>query len=364
MLWGTSALGDPLPRARPLPAGALAATARAGYEPLMGRLIAIGAALVLGACHRYADPPVHPHQDPAFTQVQVPEPAGLDQDPAEPMRILPGDVVLLRTFSTENTEYDGLVVDERGTLHVPLAGDVAVGGMTLTEAEGRVQTAMRQLDTVVRVGLAVSQANGHMTSVVGAVQAPGRYPLSPGMRLADLLAAAGGVRTTVESEDSGPIADLAGARLVRAGRTVDISVAQALQGDPRHNVRVRPGDHVYVPMAREQMVIVLGSVEGPGVLAFRRGMRLSEVLARAGGLDERGDRTHINIVRGSLEAPQVYTASLRAISRGNAPDVYLAAGDIVYVTEEWTAHVGEVLARLAPLLADPATIGLAIAFTR
>ena len=129
-------------------------------------------------------------------------------------------------------------------------------------------------------------------------------------------------------------------------------------------MRVRAGDHVYVPMAREQMVIVLGSVESAGVFAFRRGMRLSEVLARAGGLDERGDRTHINIVRGSLEAPQVYTASLRSISRGDAPDVHLAAGDIVYVTEEWTAHVGETLSRLAPLLADPATIGLAIALTQ
>jgi len=281
------------------------------------------------------------------------------------MKVLPGDVILLRTFSAENTEYGGLVVDEQGTLHVPLGGDVAVGGLTLTEAEERVQTALRRLDTVVRVGLAIIEPKGHMGSVVGAVGEPGRYIVYPGMRLADLLASAGGPRTTIESTgDAGPIADLSGARLVRNGQAVDVSVRRALEGDPRHNVRVRAGDHLYVPMARENLVIVLGAVDSAGVFAHRRGLRLTEVLARSGGLDDRGDRTHINIVRGSLEAPQVYTASLRAISRGSSPDVYLAPGDIVYVTEEWTAHVGEVLARLGPMLADPATVALAIAVTR
>ncbi|MBO6934366.1 MAG: SLBB domain-containing protein [Deltaproteobacteria bacterium] len=332
----------------------------------MGRLITIALALVtVAGCHRYDDPPIYPHQDPAFTQTQPPEPAGIDDDPAEAMKVLPGDVILLRTFSAENTEYGGLVVDEQGTLHVPLGGDVQVGGLTLTEAEERVQTALRRLDTVVRVGLAIIEPRGHMGSVVGAVGEPGRYIVYPGMRLADLLAAAGGPRTTVESVgDAGPIADIAGARLVRNGQTLDVSVRRALEGDPRHNVRVRAGDHLYVPMARENLVIVLGAVDSAGVFAHRQGLRLTEVLARSGGLNERGDRTHINIVRGSLEAPQVYTASLRAISRGSSPDVYLAAGDIIYVTEEWTAHVGEVLTRLGPLLADPATVALAVAVTR
>lgn len=332
----------------------------------MGRLITTALALVtIVGCHRYGDPPIYPHQDPAFEQAERQEPAGVDSDPAEAMKVLPGDVILLRTFSAENTEYGGLVVDERGTLHVPLGGDVAVGGLTLTEAEERVQTALRRLDRVVRVGLAIIEPQGHMGSVIGAVTDPGRYVVYPGMRLADLLASAGGPRTTVESTgDAGPVADLAGARLVRGGETVDVSIRLALEGDPRHNVRVRAGDHLYVPMARENQVFVLGSVESAGVFAHRRGLRLTELLARAGGLDERGDRTHINIVRGSLEAPQVYTASLRAISRGSSPDVYMAPGDIVYVTEEWTAHVGEVLARLGPLLADPATIALAVLLTR
>ena len=67
----------------------------------------------LMGCHRYDRPPVHPRPDPAFTTAEVDAP-GITDDPAEPMRILPGDVILLRAFSAENTEYGGLVVDEQG----------------------------------------------------------------------------------------------------------------------------------------------------------------------------------------------------------------------------------------------------------
>ena len=108
-------------------------------------------------------------------------------------------------------------------------------------------------------------------------------------------------------------ADVHGARLVREGGAVPVSLQRALEGDPRHNVRVRPGDHLYVPFARGRTITVLGAVGAPGVFAFRRGIRLTEVLARAGGLNERGDRTDVHVVRGSLREPQAYRASLRAM---------------------------------------------------
>lgn len=134
-----------------------------------------------------------------------------------------------------------------------------------------------------------------------------------------------------------------------------------MEGDPRHNVRVRPGDYLHVPSARGHTITVLGAVGRPTVLSHRDGIRLTEVLARAGGVAERGDRTDVHIVRGELQSPLVYRASLRAIVNGNDHDVVLAAGDIVYVTEEWTNHVGEVLERIAGLLTDPATIALTAA---
>lgn len=328
-----------------------------------GRALLPCLSLLLAGCVRLDDAPTFPADDPNFSAPEEVEPAGMDDDPAEPMTLRPGDVIAIQTFSTETAEYDGITVDARGHVHVPLAGDVEVGGQTLSAAADAIQRAMRRLDRVVRIGVRISAPNGHMATVLGAVGEPGRVVISPGMRLADLVAAAGGPGPMVEGPAT-TAADIHGARLVRNGQPVPVSLQKALEGDPRHNVRVRPGDHLYVPFARGRTITVLGAVGSPGVFAYRRGIRLTEVLARAGGLNERGDRTDVHVVRGSLREPQAYRASLRAIANGNASDVAMAPGDVVYVTEEWTAHVGEVLARLSPLLADPATVGLAVGLTR
>lgn len=315
------------------------------------------------ACVRLPDAPTLPTDDGAFSAPAVAARDGMEDTPAMPMTVLPGDVLTIRAFSADVTVHEGIVVDEQGNAHLPLVGPVQVGGRPLSEAEVRIQEAMRRVDRVVQVALSIADPAGHRATVVGAVSSPGRVLVTPGMRVADLIASVEGPAETVEPSgpSTGPIADLGSARLVRGGRTLPISISLALEGDPRHNVRVLPGDHLYVPTARDNAVIMLGAVGTPRVLAFREGMRLTEAIARAGGLNERGDRTDVHIVRGPLDRPLVYRASLRAIVNGNRSDVLLASGDILYVTEEWTAHVGEVLGRVSTIITDPANIALTAA---
>jgi hypothetical protein len=50
---------------------------------------------------------------------------------------------------------------------------------------------------------------------------------------------------------------------------------------------------------------------------------------------------------------------LRDVVDGDSSDVELAAGDIVYVTQEWTASAGEVLNRISPIL----TVGVTATVT-
>lgn len=317
--------------------------------------------LMASGCVRLPQAPTLPSDDSRFQTAAVEALEGVREDPPAPLSVLPGDVLAVSAISTEVTVYDGLVVDELGNVHLPLAGTVQVGGLPLAEAERRIEVAVREIDRVARVALRISDPTGHMATVLGAVGTPGRVLVVPGMRVADLLAATGGPAETVETEPGSVVSDLASARLVRNGSVVPISVTRAVTGDRLHNVRVRPGDLLHVPSARGNLVVVLGELREPTVLAHREGLRLTEVLARAQGLSERADRTDIHIVRGPLREPLVYRASLRAIVNGNAHDVVLAAGDIIYVTEEWTSHVGEVLNRITSLLTTPATVALTAA---
>ncbi len=301
--------------------------------------------------HRLPEAPTIPSDDPAFAAPDPVRMPGLASDPPEALQLLPGDVVQLTAVSAKTDVYEGLIVDALGQLHVPLAGDVLVGGMTLSQAEQRIEQALRRYDRFVRVNVVISALDGHMAVVVGAAAKPGRFKVVPGMRLADLLAQAGGPSIGQAEFLPTPLGNLELARLVRGDETVPVSVLRAREGDPKHNVRIRPGDQLYIPPVTDQLVMVLGEVTRPQPIAYRKGLRLSEALARAGSVNTaRGDRKDVRIVRGPLTEPRVYTADIKALSAGKATDVELLPGDIVYVSRAWYASTGDVLNALAPLL--------------
>ncbi|MFW6085621.1 MAG: SLBB domain-containing protein [Myxococcota bacterium] len=317
-----------------------------------------------GGCAGLPTVPTTPSEDPAFSDPQPAVPPGMEDDDPVGLTVEPGDVLTVRAFTDEMVEHTGLVVDARGAVQLPLAGPVDVGGLPISEAEARVQKAMRKYDQVVRVHLVLEEPTGHRATVLGAVENAGRATLRPGMRVADLLAAVGGPIQDAESGEVVVLADLDASRLMRDGKALPVSLRLAVQGDPKHNVRVRPGDHLYVPASRGRHITVLGEVESPQLVAYRQDLRLTQALAVSGGLTSEGDRADIHVVRGSLRAPRVYQASLRAVVDGDARDVVLAPGDIVYVTQEWTANLGEVLNRLSPLLTVGATAGLTYILTQ
>ena len=326
-------------------------------------------ALVAGcARNRYPTAPTVPTDDPSFAAPERIRPRGLDSDPAQALMLLPGDVVQLTTVSAKEQIYLGLIVDALGQLHVPLAGDVQVGGMPLSKAERAVERGLRQYDRFARANLIITQLNGHSASVLGQAANPGRYTVHPGMRLGDLVALSGGAKLARSQEIPTLIGNLDLARLVRNGETVPVSVPLAMKGDLKHNVRVHAGDQLYIPPITDEIIIVLGDVGTPQPMAYREGIRLTEVLARAGGNDTiRADRKDVRIIRGPLREPRIYTANLKALTTGKATDVEMLPGDIVYLTKNWYTSAADVLNAMAPIIAlsqSVATFALAYSIGR
>jgi polysaccharide export outer membrane protein len=305
--------------------------------------------------------PTTPSMADGFQQLEPEIPSGLDDDPPMALTLHPGDVVTLQTISAETSEVAGLTVDERGILHIPLAGDVEVAGLNLTGAEQRIEEAIRPFDRSARITLLLSEPNGQRASVIGAVTTPGRYAVVPGMRLADLLADSGGPASIEEAGFLIATANLHGARLVRDGEPLPVSLAIALTGDRRHNVRVRPGDHLYVPPELENLVSVLGEVNSAQVFRYRNGLRLSRALALAGGTTRDADHGDIVIMRGPGDNPQLYVAHFDDVLGGDAPDPVLAPGDVVYVHSSGIANFRDAIAAISPLVSLAATSGLGFA---
>ncbi|MGB5365143.1 MAG: SLBB domain-containing protein, partial [Polyangiales bacterium] len=175
--------------------------------------------------------------------------------------------------------------------------------------------------------------------------------ITPGTRLADLLAQAGGVLVGRVEYIPERLGDLELARLVRDGEALPVSLPLAMEGDTRHNIRVRAGDQLFVPPITKNAIMVLGEVGRPQPMAYRQGIRLTEALARAGGINmARADRKDIRIVRGPLTEPRVYTTNLKALTSGEATDVVLWPGDIIWVTKSWYASTADVMNGLSQII--------------
>jgi len=300
------------------------------------------------ACATLPRTPEKPLDDKAFAAPLLAKRQGIPDDRPPPLTLLPGDRIDIDLESSRTTTLKDVLVEAAGTVHVPLAGDVEIKGLSLGEAEEKLRNALRRYDSLIHVTVRVAALDGHKATVVGAVKTPGVVKLSPAARLADVIMLAGGTVTNLVHGQQVSGSDLRNARLIREGQQVPVDFEKAMSGDPQHNVYVHGGDQVYIPSERGLTISVMGQINGT-VVQWSPGVRLTEVLAVAGGVQVGGDKADIRIVRGPIDATRVYQTNLSQIVSGDSHDVELYPGDVVYVTDHWIEDVGEVTNLLAPL---------------
>ncbi len=155
-----------------------------------------------------------------------------------------------------------------------------------------------------------------LVSVVGRVASPGRYPCEAGDRVADALAAAGGLA---------PGAAEAGS-LVRAdGTQIELDLASIVEhGVAADNPALEAGDLIVVPEVTRRVTVV-GAFDTPGRYDFDEGARVSDAIALAHGVSDDARLTAAVLVRrdGSSQ-----TVDLEALLQGEADnDPALADGD-------------------------------------
>jgi protein involved in polysaccharide export with SLBB domain len=122
----------------------------------------------------------------------------------------------------------------------------------------------------------------------GEVLRPGKYPMSQGMTVTDLLRMGGGFRRSAFTSE----ADLS-SYSIQDGQNVlvshaDVALQKALDGDKNADVVLKPGDVISIrALAGWQdigaTVTIRGEVEHAGSYGVQAGERLSSVLRRAGG---------------------------------------------------------------------------------
>jgi polysaccharide export outer membrane protein len=260
-------------------------------------------------------------------------------------RLGPGDQVDLELVG-DASSITTVTVGPDGKIYYYLLPGLDVWGLTLPEARARLNGELKKyIRELPFVSLTLRSTASQRCWILGRISSPGVYTLNGPTSLLEALAQAGGVASSSPlaslavslsvspPEGSGSeAADLSRSFLIRQGHFIPVDFQRLLRdGDLSQNVYLQPDDFIFLPSARSAQIHILGAVIRPQSEQMAGALTLVQSIAAAGGAEREACLANVAILRGSLTQPRIAIVAVDAILQGNAPDVRLEPGDIVYV---------------------------------
>jgi len=283
------------------------------------------------------------HRDGTSTALRIADALGQPGSPEDPP-VEDGDILFIGTVDPVTVSgavrHPGVVSLPRGSRAPAILGRV---GGPLPSANLSESTIYHRDGTITAVDLTGALSGGqgaevefrpgdvlivpetnYQVSVLGAVTAPGTYPILPGARLSDVLALA---KDVPEGEviKSGTI--------LRGTQQIPVQIDQVLQNrgselDPL----LQDNDIISIQRVKPPTVSMLGEIRGVGRRQLEAGTTLSEAIAAAGGLTPNADPARVNIVRDGLaQTVDLSPLLLRGEVIDNDPE--LEDGDLIVAPE-------------------------------
>lgn len=243
----------------------------------------------------------------------------------------PGDLIQVTVYGQPDLDTTARVSRDN-TISFPFIGQVTVGGVSTAEAQRNIARQLEQQGIVRNPQVTVlveepGAISGDFVTVLGQVNAPGRYSLGEESQmgtttLLDLLAVAGGTTETANSkiilfrngtsEDDESRMEVDIDAILRSGRISE------------NNVTLSRGDVVIVP--EEDVFYIYGQVQRPGRYPLEKNMMVMQAISVGGGVTERGNDDGIVLTRREDGEERQLNAELND---------ELVPGDVIYVKERF-----------------------------
>ncbi len=225
-----------------------------------------------------------------------------------------------------------------GRVLLPDLQAVEVAGLTLEEAREKIQSRYNSQIRDTEVFLAYKDRMERRVSLAGLVAMP-NVPINGKMRLYDVLSLA-----TIPVD-----ANLFKSYVARDGKLLPVDMHKLLmEGDMTQNIVMRGGDKIYIADPAAASLMVMGEVGCERVMALPNGsISLRHAIAAAGGIPYTGDKSYIQVIRGSICKPKIYTLSWEHVIHLPNDSLLLMPGDIVYVAAkpitEWNRFISQLI---------------------
>jgi polysaccharide export outer membrane protein len=201
--------------------------------------------------------------------------AGTDIPVPADYAVGPGDTVMVQLYGKENAEY-ALQVSREGVLSFPGLGPIPVAGQRFEVMQAALVRRVQQQMIGVQASVTMGPLRSVRVFVLGEVVRPGSYTVAGLATITHALYASGGISA------SGSLRDIQLKRDGKVVRRLDL-YDLLLAGDTSDDVRLQPGDAVFIPPVKATAAIE-GQVRRPAIYELQGQTSIQQLVELAGGL--------------------------------------------------------------------------------
>ncbi len=262
-------------------------------------------------------------------------------------KVIDGDILSVTLFCPKRpdriaaiemiNQRTGFVIAE-GRLCLPYLDPIDVSHLTLSEVRANIQSAYSEQINDIKVYINYKKRKERFVQVIGAHQT--MIAIDGGTKLSQVLAKAGI-----------PVnANLFKSMVVRNGVQIPIDLYKLIhQGDESQNIMIEGGDQIFLANGMDATVLVMGEVGNPIVIPVLYGsISLREALAIARGVIFTGNISCIQVIRGRLNEPKIYSLSWNKMMNISNKSLLLIPGDIVVISERAITQWNRFIDQLQP----------------
>lgn len=223
-----------------------------------------------------------------------------------------------------------------GEIFLPELTSVKIEGLTLIKAKQLLETIYRKEIQEVEVFLSFKERKEKKVELIGEV-VNSSVVIDGKTRLFDVLS-----KAKISFQ-----ANLFKSYVIRDQTLLPVDINRLIrEGDMSQNIVMEPRDKIFIAEASSSSVMMLGEINHQGLISLPSGsISLREALAKAGGIPYTGDKAYIQILRGNIIKPKIYTVNWKHIVQLPTSSMLLIPGDIVYVAAtpitEWNRFVSQ-----------------------
>src|SRR5246127_1156989 len=200
----------------------------------------------------------------------------------------PGDELQIKIWGQVQANLR-VFVDRSGQIYIPQVGEVSVAGIHYGDLEEHLKSEISKIFKNFNVTANIGRLRSIQVLVVGDARYPGTYTISSLSTLVNAIFTSGGPASQ---------GSLRHIQVRRDGATItDFDFYDLLiKGDKSKDVRLQPGDVLYIPPVGP-LAAISGSVNNPAIYELKRDTTLNDLIEIAGGLSSLADTGRITIER-------------------------------------------------------------------